>query len=107
RAPIRFQEVTPPMVAEALGNFSTPAQNVPIDTTGGQQPWDDTGDIDADYLNRDPKEQTQPMFQLAALVAAGAMPATMAPGAAPAAVPVQAAPVAVMPTPVPPPAAAG
>ncbi|HYV47435.1 MAG TPA: hypothetical protein VFA20_21395 [Myxococcaceae bacterium] len=103
RAPIRFQEVTPPMVAEALGNFSTPAQIVPIDTTGGQQPWDDTGDIDADYLGRDPKEQTQPMFQLAALVAAGAMPATMAP-AAPAP---QAAPVAVIPTPVPPPPAAG
>jgi len=98
RAPIRFHEVTPPMVAEALGNFSTPSQSVPHDTAGGQQPWDDGAGLDADDV-RDPKEQTQPMFQLAALVAAGAMPASMAPGGA-------ALITAAVPTPVPVPLAA-
>jgi TolA-binding protein len=78
RGPVRFAEVTPPMVAEVLGNSRQAVPEAPP----APMPWEDVSDLEPEYAH-DPREQTQPMFQLAALVAAGAMPATLAPAAMP------------------------
>jgi len=85
RAPTRFADVTPPateltppMAAEALLDSGPP---VPEDPASIRQTWDD--DIEEKEYVHDRREDTQPMFQMAALVSAGAMPSTLAPTPAP------------------------
>ena len=86
RAPTRFADFSPPVAAEALRDSSRSGPPVPEDLSTVRQTWDD--DLEDEYPH-DKREDTQPMFHLASLVAAGAVSSTLAPGAP---APVMAAP---------------
>ncbi|HVE83961.1 MAG TPA: hypothetical protein VND93_13980 [Myxococcales bacterium] len=86
RAPTRFAEPAPPAPAPEAELPAPPPPPAfdpgPLAEMNPSTVLESWEDIDPP---RDPREETQPMFNLAALVAAGAVSATLAPGPAPAA----------------------
>lgn len=78
RAPTRFAEPPPQAPAPSIPMPWENLPPVPEDGTALRATWEDIED-DEDFQKRDPREETQPMFQLAALAAAGALGSTLAP----------------------------
>jgi len=90
RPPTRFADPPPAPPPPAARESDPP---VPEDTSTLRATWEDIEDED---FNSDPRENTQPMFEMAALAAAGAISSTLAPPAA-----VAPAPAARPPAPLP------